>query len=268
MAAKGASELSHLFSALQRAAEDEDDQQVLDISKKILELSGCDADALHCQLVSLIHLSRFDSALQLIGSLNKNKKNGEKFFQLEEAYCLYRQDKYEETLSVLSSMSQSDAKVLELMAQVAYRQEKYLRAVKTYQKLLDVNENRQERLANYYAALSLTSSTHQDGSCLTAVDSIETMEQCFNLACCKLVAGHSARAMQLLTKAETLYRASLEEEGYTEEEIAEEMVIIQVQKGYCYQVTSFSILTVVQAPLQLYHLLVLTVFSFCVCWCR
>ncbi len=232
-------ELPRLFSSIQRAAEDENDQQVLDLTNKILELSPDDPDALHCQLVSLIHLSRFDAALQLIRQLNKSRKGGEgKLFLLEVAYCLYRQDKYEETLSVLSSLPQGDTKVQELMAQVAYRQEHYLKAVQTYQKMLEVNESRQERLANYYATLSLCPTPSTEVPPL--VDSMETMEQCFNLACCRLVAGQSTQALQLLAEAETLYRASLEEEGYTDEEIAEEMVVIQVQRGYCYQVHLYS----------------------------
>lgn len=236
MAAKENLELQRFFSTLQRATEEEEDEHVLDITKKILELSPDDPDALHCRLVSLIHLSRFDSALQLIRSLNKSRKGGEgKVFQLEEAYCLYRQDKYEDTLAVLSSLPQSDAKVQELTAQVAYRQEKYQKAVQLYQQLLEVTESRQERLANYYAALSLCPVT--SGHPSPAEEATESMEQCFNLACYSLLKGQCQRAMQHLTKAETLYQTSLEEEGYSEEEIAEEMVVIQVQKGYCYQVS-------------------------------
>ena len=241
MAVKENLELQRLFSTLQRATEEEDDEQILGITKKVLELSPGDPDALHCKLVSLIHLSKFDSALEVIRSLNKSRKGGEgKVFQLEEAYCLYRQDKYEETLSVLSGLPQTDAKVQELTAQVAYRQEQYQKAVQLYQQLLEVTESRQERLANYYAALSLCPGASNQASLIE--EAAESMEQCFNLACYSLLKGQCQRALLHLIKAETLYRASLEEEGYSEEEIAEEMVVIQVQKGYCYQVSGMVII--------------------------
>ena len=236
MAAKENSELPKLFSSLQRATEDEDDEQVLDITKKILDLSGDDPDALHCRVVSLIHLSRFTDALQLVRTINKARKGGQesRMFQLEEAYCLYRQDKYKETLSVLSSLPQGDLKVRELQAQVAYRQEHYLKAVQMYQQLLEVNsESRSERLANYYAAMALCP---ESMATPPEEEALDTMEQCFNLACCRLGVGHCDGAMRLLGQAETLHQQSLEEDGYTEEEIAEEMVVIQVQRGYCHQV--------------------------------
>lgn len=234
---KGSPEIPHLFSRLQRAIEDEDDEQALELTKKILELSRDDLDALHCQVVSLIHLSRFDAALQLIRSINKKRKGGEgKAYQLEEAYCLYRQDRYPETLSVLAGLPRDEVKVRELEAQVAYKQEEYLKALERYEQLLSVEKDKEERMANYYATLSLSSTSVEKAPRLT-----NTMEQCFNLACSRLISGCGQDAMELLDRADSLYRESLEEEGLTEEEIAEEMAVIEVQKGYCYHVSHLAI---------------------------
>ena len=232
-----------LFSRLQRAIRDEDDEQALDLTKKILEISRDDPDAIHCQLVSLVHLGRFESALQLIRSINK-KKGGEegKVYQLEEAYCLYRQEKYTDALTVLSSFPPDHVGGRELQAQVQYKQEQYVLTMQTYKELLTqgVEKDVEERVANYYAAVSQCGRSDADGADLdmTQVSCQETMEQRFNLACCRLESGRGSEAMELLERAESLYRESLEEEGLTEEEIMEEMAVIQVQKGYCFHVSS------------------------------
>ena len=235
---EGSVELPRLFSRLQAAIEGEDDEKALEISKKILEVSPEDQDALRCQVVSLIHLAKFDSALQLIRKLNRKRKGGgeeERAFQLEEAYCLYRQDKYGETLSVLSGLPSDDVRACELQAQVAYKQEEYLKAQQTFERILSVEKDKEERVANYYAALSLTTDNADTAEISPYLTN--TMEQCFNLACSHLVGGRGQKAVDLLRRAESLYRASLEEDGLTEEEIAEEMAVIEVQKGYCFHVS-------------------------------
>ena len=237
MADKGKDELPRLFSRLKRATEDEDDELALEFTRKILELSPDDPDALRCRLICLIHLSNFDAALELIHALNKKRKaSGEaSAYQLEEAYCLYRQEKYDATLKVLSALPAEDVKVMELVAQVAYRQEQYAKAMQIYAQLLEQEKNKQERFANYYASVFLCPAS--EGETDPPLSVSDTMEQCFNLACCCLSWGRVEQAMQLLEKAESLYRVSLEEEGLTEEEIAEEMAVIDVQKGYCYHVS-------------------------------
>ncbi len=235
-AVKGDSEVSRLFSLLQRAAEEQDDEQALVLARKILETTPDDPDALHCQVVSLIHLSRFEPALQLVRATNKKRKGGlGKIFQLEEAYCLYRQEKYTETLSILATLPADATQVRELVAQVAYRQEEYGKAQQAYLQLLSVERDQQERVANFYAAAALGGADTVD---LARPGLASSMEQCFNLACSHLASGRGQEALELLEKAESLHREGLEEEGLTEEEIAEEMAVIDVQKGYFYHVSS------------------------------
>ena len=238
MADKGpAVEIPRLFSRLKRATDDEDDEQALELCGKILELAPDDADALHCQLIALIHLAKFEAALDLIRTINKKRAAGEgPLYKLEEAYCLYRQEKYDATTHILSTLPADDLRVTELLAQVAYRQEQYVRAMEAYQTLLNEEKHRQERVANYYAAVFLAGGDTEVGVVVS-----DTMEQCFNLACCQLVRGRQEQAMQLLDRAEGLYRESLEEEGLTEEEIVEEMAVIEVQKGYCFHVSRYRV---------------------------
>lgn len=223
--------IPRLFSRLQRAINDEDDERVLELTKSILDLSCDDQEALNCRLVSLIHLSKFSAALSLIREINKKTSSCPQY-QFEEAYCLYRQDKYEESLRVLKRLPPEQHRVGELQAQVAYRLEEYASAHATYKKLLGEEMSSAERRANFYAAASLSSSSvTTEGDYYT-----ETMEQCFNLACWHLARGGGEEAVQLLARADSLYRESLEEEGLSEEEVVEEMAVVQVLKGYTAQV--------------------------------
>ena len=220
--------IPRLFSSLQRAINDEDDEEVLEFTKSILDLSCDDQDALNCRLVSFIHLSKFTAALGLI----RDQTSRSTQYQFEEAYCLYRLDKYEESLCVLSRLPEGQFRVCELRAQVLYRLEEYAKSYATYKQLLGEEMSGAERRANFYAAASLSSSSVLlKGDCTT-----ERMEQCFNLACWHLVRGSGLEAGQLLAQAESLCRASLEEEGLSEEEVMEEMSVIHVQKGYTAQV--------------------------------
>lgn len=225
-----------LFSRLQRAIKDEDDEKALELSQSILDLSCDDREALNCKLVSLIHLSKFTAALSFIRETKKRKSSSKSsLYQFEEAYCLYRQEKFQESLQVLSHLPPGELRVGELQAQITYRLEEYARACATYKEMLGAEASSAERRANYYAAASLSSSS-SSSMILEEESSAETMEQCFNLACCHLANGCGQEAVPLLVRAESLHRENMEEDGLTEEEMAEEMAVIQVQNGYTAQV--------------------------------
>ena len=238
MAAPAASReevIPRLFSRLQRAIDDEDDEETLKLSQNILDLSGDDQEALNCKLVSLIHQSKFSSALSFIRDRNKKTASSPAAqYVFEEAYCLYRQEKYQESLASLSRLPQGQLRVGELRAQIEYRLGLYAQAHATYYQLLGEAASSAERRANYYAAGSLTSPAMTVGEVEEC--SVETMEQCFNLACCWLAGGCGQAAVELLAQAEVLYRRSMEEEGLSEEELKEEMAVIFVQRGYTAQV--------------------------------
>ena len=227
-------QIPRLYTRLQRAVDDEDDLKVLDAAQKILDLSPTEEEAVLCKLVSLIHLSKFSAALSFVKERAK-KANSPSQYHFEEAYCLYRQEKYEESLKVLSRLPQGESRVRELQAQIAYKAEKYHKAHSTFKGLLEEGMSSTAELrTNYYATACLTSPSYAAAS----LDgrATDTMEQCFNLACCYLVCGQADQAEQLLVTAENLHRQSLEDEEYSEEEIAEEMVLLQVLKGYTLQV--------------------------------
>ena len=241
MASKTEADLPKLFSQLQLAGEEEDYEWGLEVSDQILGIVPNDQDALLCRVVSLIQLAEYEDALKSINRLSKTA--GKDSFLYEKAYCLYKLEKYRQSLDALSSLpseDQSSVKVLDLTAQIYYRLENYEKSAQTFQRGRDVQDS-EERSANMVAALSYCSS--DTVSLLLSSDSSavkkDTMETCFNLATTYLniYSDHAH-----LTEAETLLRKS---QKFCEEETAsnpddedsaeQEMIPIRIQLAYALQ---------------------------------
>lgn len=223
-----------LFSQLQVLGEDGNYKKGLKLVERLLQLCPEDRDVLHCKVVCLVQLSKFQDANKLIDSLNK--KSEKQQFLFEKGYCLYRLEKYNESRHLLQKLPQSDPRVQELVAQVAYRLERFGEARSTYATMVkEVSDDfSNEREANYAAALSLTPKAV--GEVHLKSLHAENMEQSFNLACCYLAQGRGKEAEEMLHKAEELCRESLQEEDCTEEEIESELSAVYVQLGYALQI--------------------------------
>ena len=225
--------IPRLFSELEIARQEEDYEQGLTITERILSLTPNDEDALHCKLVCLVQLGRIKDALGYIDTLNE-KADGESY-AFEKAYCFYRLEKYAESRAILLQQPQETARVKELLAQIAYRQERYNEARDIYSGVVKERSDdfSKEREANFIAAQSLSDGGFED----VEVQSLsgETMEQCFNQACCFLKLERGEEALRALRQAEELCRQSLLEEDCTEEEIESELAVIRIQMGYSLQ---------------------------------
>lgn len=239
MAAKKEPNLPRLFTQLQAAGEDGNYSRGLKIAEKILTVTPDDPQALHCKIVCLIQLSKFQEAGKLIDTLGKKVDNPQTYL-FEKAYCLYRLEKYKESQHVLGKLPQSDPHVRELQAQIFYRLEEYQEASTTYVSLIKDSSDgfSSERAVNYAAALSQSCREDMDRVSLRDIQSLptETMEQSFNVACCYLSKEKPAEAETLLNKAQQQCRESLMEDDYTEEEIESELSVLQVQLGCALQV--------------------------------
>ena len=236
MAVKGQAQepsIPRLFTELQLAGVDGEFGTGLKISEKILSLAPDDREALHCKVVCLLQLSKFQEAVKLIDS--QNKKAGKEQFTFEKAYCLYRLEKYDQSHRLLPRLPQTEQRVQELSAQVAYRLGKYGESKATYTSMVKEysDDFDMEREANFAAALSVGSEPN-DVSFLGSLRT-ESMEQCFNLACCYLALGREEEAESALRQSEELCRKTLQEEDYTEEEMESELAVVQVQLGYALQ---------------------------------
>ena len=232
MASKGQEEeqkLARLFPQLQAVGEDGEYQKGLKIVEKILAIVPENPEAIHCKVVCLIQCSEFVEALKIIDSI-KSGGDGPRPHQFEKAYCLYRLERYEESRKTLEGLPEGEVRVLELTAQIAYRLEEYGKASAVYSLLVKhcSDDYDGERQANYAAALALREDTKNE---VPEINSLreETMEQCFNKACCFLDVGKGKEAEQMLRKSEKLCRESLLEDDYTEDEIESELSVIRVQ---------------------------------------
>ena len=228
---------------LQNAGEDGDFDKGLKLSEELLGSSPDDRDALRCKLVCLVQLSRFDNAIKLIQSLNDaGSVGGPPQFSLEKAYCLYRLERYQESLSVLGSKpSALSYPEKELKAQILYRLELHEEARSIYLDMVknfadDYGNERESNLAAVLSFCDLSADHHHHRHPELEGLRSETMEQCFNLACCQLAMGRIKRAQELLRASEDICRESMTQEECTEEEIEREIAVVRTQLGYSLQV--------------------------------
>ena len=235
--AKGAGiNLPKLFTQLQLAGEDGDYEWGLEVVKEILKIEPDDMDALSCKVTCLIQTSEFEESLDLINLLSK--REGKRLFLYEQAYCMYKQEKYNESLKLLDELSLNEKdsiRISDLRAQVNYRLHNYEESAKGFQRGSQIDKDNNERSANMAASLSYCSkSTVESILSATPVGST-TMEQCFNLATVYLMAMKDfEKGEHLLRKAEKLCKES---DNLEEDEIEQELIPIRIQLGYTLQGT-------------------------------
>ncbi|XP_039962409.1 signal recognition particle subunit SRP72 [Bactrocera tryoni] len=198
---------------------------------RILGVAPDDQTALHCKVVCLIQLSKFEEAYKFI---EKNKLSSS--LVLEKAYSEYRLNKPEQALKTIDNagINPLPDSLKELRTQVLYRLERYEECFDAYKEIIkntnDEYEN--ERRTNLSAvAANLAIDKNKEIPELPE----ETYEQYYNAACIASNRQKYAEAEKKLRASEKLCRETLEEDGVTEEEMREELEPIRVQLGYCLQ---------------------------------
>ncbi|XP_014675381.1 PREDICTED: signal recognition particle subunit SRP72-like [Priapulus caudatus] len=225
--------ISGLFAELNRLGKNQEHERALRTVNKILKEVPDDGKAFHCKVVCLIQLSRFDEALKLI--YKTPQLSSELIF--EKAYCQYRLNQVQESLTTLRNVTNPSDKIKELLGQVLYRLEKSAECFDVYRDLVknltdDYEEERETNLAAVLAALSAQNNPKADQYGLRE----ETYELSYNSACYLLGKKDFAAAEEKLRRAESLCRKGFEgDEDATEEEIDAELEIIRVQLGYVLQ---------------------------------
>ena len=144
--------------------------------------------------------------------------------------------RYQESWKSLSKHPEQDSlRVKELRAQLSYRMEKYDKSYELFQDIISQSSDDygEERLANAMAAAAMG---QQTGTVTHFNVHETTYEQCFNSACYFLAVNNGTQAEKMLVMAEKKCRDSLQEDDYTEEEIAEEVCVIKLQLGCAYLV--------------------------------
>ncbi|XP_063984572.1 signal recognition particle subunit SRP72 isoform X2 [Diachasmimorpha longicaudata] len=229
--------LPSLYAELNKFGRNGEYERALKVANRILGISQDEEAAIHCKVICLIQLSKFNDALQLIAKNPKISVN----LDFEKAYCLYRLNQVVEALMVFSDIQNPSPKIKELTAQILYRLEKYEECFAVYRDIIknSSDDYADERETNLAAVLvHLTAEGF-------SVDTFEVRDHTYELtynAACRLAAkgvqgdrSNLIEAEKKLRLAEKMCKEALEEDGGTEEEIEDELGIIRVQLGYCLQ---------------------------------
>ncbi|XP_005178216.1 signal recognition particle subunit SRP72 [Musca domestica] len=198
---------------------------------RILGVAPDDQTALHCKVICLIQVSKFEEAVKFI---DKNKLASALIF--EKAYCEYRLNKPENALKIIDDarLPSLPPNLKELRTQVLYRLERYEECFESYKEIIkntsdDYEDERRTNLSAVAANLALDETKD--------IPDIpeETYEQHFNGSCILSNRQKYVEAEKKLRASEKLCRDTLEEDGASEDEIREELDVIRVQIAYCLQ---------------------------------
>ncbi|UXI20383.1 natriuretic peptides receptor [Sarcoptes scabiei] len=236
------SNISGLFSELKKLENNGEYEQSMKIVSKILHIKPDHRKALHCKIVCLIQLNRFEEALKLIDELNQ--KNDEQsrghHFKLEKCYCKYRLNNIEDALRDLNEpnyKSDDEFGLNELKAQALYRLENFNDCFSNYVDLIKNSHDfyEEERYVNLTAVIAGLKSLDKNFQYEMESISDSTYEVIYNKACTLIASEHYSEAIKKLSEAEVACRKFFEEDGCQEEEIEAELAIIRAQNAYCQQ---------------------------------
>lgn len=189
-----------------------------------------DEDAIRCKVVALIKEDRIDDALSTIQA-SQRLPIDLSFFK---AYCLYRQNKLDESLESLKSQEGSSTAML-LESQILYRLGKMDACIDIYQKL---QKSKIESLEiNLVAGLVSAGRASDVQGMLDAlrVKATSSFELAYNTACSLIERSKYKDAEQLLLSARRVGQETLMEDNLADDEIEIELAPLAVQLAYVQQ---------------------------------
>lgn len=222
-----------LFTSLDKHIKASDYKQIIKVADEILGVAPAEVDALHCKVVALIQSDQVDEALSLIQSSHQLPID----FSFHKSYCLYRRNRLDEALEALKGQERN-SNVLQLEAQILYRQGAVDSCISSYEKLIQKFKVDSIELKTNIIAAFITGGRSADTSSLMAsmkVTPNSSFEMAYNAACALIEKSNFAEAQELLLLARRIGQEMLIEEGYTEEEIENELAPISVQLAYVQQ---------------------------------
>ena len=191
------------FQNLQKAIEDENTDDIIDISTQILNFMPDDPEAKQCRAVANLMDGNFEDAWSDLKSL--------KGCEFEKAYCLYKLEKFQESYDIISKLPndvKSQEDFIHLAAQVLFRLDRGQESLDLYNKLSqdDINE---DALVNISAACAISHSSHH---ALELVKEGSLVEQIYNTAISLIEDGQKEKALEFIDR------------GYNMEENKESLV--------------------------------------------
>ncbi|RFU80881.1 signal recognition particle subunit srp72 [Trichoderma arundinaceum] len=219
------------LSALLRAADIEDHEQVLKAANAAINADNKDHVAKHTKVVALLKLDRFDDALRVISG------GGIKLQAtciLEQAYALYKTGKLAEASDLLESAGLEKRGLRHIAAQVAYRAEKFHETERIYRHLLDTDAANEDSDLKINITAAVAQSQWQgipSSSPSIIAETLDAFELCYNMACGELARGNTSLAATLLQRAAILCDNSDE---LSDEEKKTELRSIRAQQAYLF----------------------------------
>lgn len=225
--------IDDLFLSLDRHVKAADFKQIVKTADQILALAPADADALLCKVVALIQGDSIDEAISVIES----NQNSSVTLNYHKAYCLYRKNHLQEAMLALKGLERN-LEVLQLEAQILYRQGDLNACISSYQSLLqnyEVNSN--ELKTNLVAAYVSGGRSSEVPSLMESMKVMprNSFELAYNAACALIERESYTKAEDLLLLARRIGQETLIEEEYTTDEIENELAPISVQLAYVQQ---------------------------------
>lgn len=181
------------------------------------------------QVVCLVKTKRFAEALS---TLQLNPDVASKC-AWEKGYVLYRMNRHTDALQALDGCSGDDIRVQLLRAQVLYRLGRYAESAEAYAAIEDDETDPCELAVNRSAALCAGGTPEVAEQVLKAASTMlgDTSDLAYNRVCAVIARGDMNGALGVLDSAEDLFRQEAEEQGCTEEEVADGLIVYMVQRG-------------------------------------
>jgi signal recognition particle subunit SRP72 len=188
------------YSDLFDAIKNEEHENVLSFSEKILKTDPKDKEAFQCKIISLINLSKNDDIISLI-----EKNSLQKEFLLEYAYALHEKKKYNESIEILKQHSSSRKEIInninELLAQNYYKIGNFKDSYRIYKEIVQGNMNNLEEekdlVSNFLASYILSDA--KDDSILNSITKyLDSWESFFNYCVICIKEGKLNESMETL----------------------------------------------------------------------
>ncbi|KAI8100095.1 uncharacterized protein BX664DRAFT_33544 [Halteromyces radiatus] len=232
-----------LINQLAKTTNEYDDEQSLSLCDQLISLQGeNDILPLHCKVITLIRLEKYNEALSLISRKFRDNKTVDLTF--EKLYCYYRTNQWQQAFDLLSSIktNHSNSSSLRFLeAQLLYGQDKFQPAIDIYEALLQETDEHdplyEEIQVNLLAArtgLAFDTPETQEVSDLITTTS-SGYEVTYNAASIQLAQGNYTRAAELLELARKQCNDRLKDQDMAHDELDDELAVIATQLAYTYQ---------------------------------
>jgi len=229
--------MDQLFRDLDENISNSQFKKAIRVCNKILAINNSDVDAFQCKVISLMQLGNYQEALDCFKTFSSQIES----MRFEYAYCLYSMKKYQEALKEIEKSSK-DNRILELEAQIYYKLENPQKTLSIYESLLTKPgyADSVEFITNLCATYIEANEIQKCQDFLTKNKSFlsKAYELAFNAACLSIIKQDYKAAETQLKLAKKVCSDSLKRDGYSEEEIKNEMTAIDVQLAYCQQITN------------------------------